>query len=232
MIDIHTHLLYGVDDGVKTLEESVKVLAAMEASGVETVFLTPHVARKRGFYQLKLFKTRFKEIQNAIKKENLKINIVLGSEIDDSKALLDDIEVAPSMNGTNVYMVDFGMKRTNIEEIVYECSVRGIHIIVAHPERYYYADLEMLKEVKKAGGLLQVSAPHLLKMGNKKAQKLARKLLKEDMIDFIGSDTHRLTNDLSVMEKAYRYVAKKKGDECAYKLFYMNAKALMCEYHE
>ncbi len=232
MIDIHTHILYGVDDGSKSLEESLAMLKGMEESGVKVVFLTPHVARKRGYYDIPIFKERFNEIKKAAQSQGLKIKLCLGSEVDESDNLFEDLDQAPNMNGTNVYMVDFGMRKTNIEEIVYESLVKGIPIIVAHPERYFYVDFEMLKAIKKAGALFQVSAPHLIKLGNKDAQKLAQKLLKEDLIDFIGSDTHHQHNDLSVMKKAYKYVVKKKGKDVADKLFYMNAKALMCDYDD
>ncbi len=232
MIDIHTHLMPGVDDGVKTVEEALECLKAMEENGVEAVFLTPHVAKKRRYYKLDVFHERFALIQEALKAEKRSINVYLGSEIDESDGLFEDIEKAPSMNGTNVYMIDYGMREANIEESIYECLVRGVHVIVAHPERLDYLDFKRLKAIKAEGALFQVSAPHLIKMGDRRAQKMARKLLKEDLIDFVASDTHSSHNRMDIMAKAYRYVKKKKGADVAHKIFYMNAKALMCDYRD
>ena len=232
MIDIHTHLLYGVDDGVESLDEAIAILTRFEEQGVEHVFLTPHVAKERGYYQLDKFKTRFKKLREAIQDNKLSIKVHLGSEIDESDQLFDDIEISPSMNGTNVYMIDFGCREVDIEAIVKDYTAQGIHVIVAHPERYHYVSYKTLKAIKHAGGLFQVSAAPLAKLGSRREKRLAKRLLKAEMIDFVGSDTHSIDNPLDIMDQAYAEVKRLKGPVVAHRIFMLNAKALLCQYSE
>lgn len=222
MIDIHTHLLPGLDDGSSDLEESLTMLKAMAENGVTDLFLTSHVAPRRGFLNDKLTLQEaflsFKEQAKAIP-----VNLYLGSEIDQEKDLESLLEVSPTMNETSFVMIDFGMRKVDIEDIVYELKIKGYKVIIAHPERYFYTSYEDLVHLKKQGVFFQVSAPHLVKEGSKEAQKKALRLLKEDLIDFIGSDTHHTGNE-DVMARAYKVVQKKKDEETAQKLFYENAK--------
>jgi tyrosine-protein phosphatase YwqE len=126
------------------------------------------------------------------------------------------------MNHSSFVLIDFGMRKVDIEEILYELKIKGYKVIIAHPERYFYTSYEDLVRLKKQGAYFQVSAPHLIKEGSKEAQKKALRLLKEDLIDFIGSDSHGLST-VDAMEKAYKMVAKKKDEATAKKLFYDNA---------
>ena len=227
MIDIHSHILYGVDDGAKTVDESLAMIKACFNHGINILFLTPHVAPKRGYMNTDSFIPRFNELKKLVKKEGISIKLLLGAEIDYSNQLEAYLKPEFSMNQSGVYMVDFGISSVPLDEIIYELSVKKIPIILAHPERYFYSNFELLKKVKEVGGMFQVSAANLLKGSPKKVNKLAKKLLKEDMIDFIGSDAHHSSNNLEAMELAYRYVVKKKGKQVANDLFYENAKRVL-----
>lgn len=222
MIDIHTHLLPGLDDGATDLEESLTMLKNMAASGITDLFLTSHVAPRRGFLN---DKETLKNAYLAFKEhaKDIPVNLYLGSEVDQEKDLDLLLEASPTMNETDFVMIDFGMRKVDIEEIVYELKIKGYKIIIAHPERYFYTSYEDLVRLKKQGVYFQVSAPHLVKEGSKDAQKKALRLLKEDLIDFIGSDTHHTGNE-DVMARAYKLVQKKKDEATARKLFYENAK--------
>jgi protein-tyrosine phosphatase len=228
MIDVHTHIMPNVDDGAKSLEESLKLLNGLSQTGVTHVFLTPHVAKKRGYFETKeTFTDHFNALCDAAKA--IPIKLLLGSEVDESDDLIDVLSTAHTMNESNFVLIDFGMRKCDIEDVVYECQIKGYKVIVAHPERYFYTSMDVLRRLKKQGAYFQVSAPHLIKLGHKDAQKKAKQLLNENLIDFIGSDIHRDGIVMNAMEKAYKVIEKKKGQAVADALCYLNAKKYLVD---
>ena len=227
MIDIHAHVLPGVDDGVVDLEESLAMLKNYEQAGVRAVFATSHVAPKRGYANTReRLEKALERVRHAAQEANIDVTLYLGAEIDNHPQLANVLQQAPSLNDSRVVLLDFGMKQADIEEVCYELSLRDYTVIVAHPERYFYITMEAIRRLKKQGVLMQVSAPHLIKRGSKDAQKIARKMLKEGLIDFVASDAHRAKGmPGDVMKKAYQYVQKKAGTVQAERLFSENAKS-------
>ena len=227
MIDIHTHILPGVDDGVQRLEESLQILKAFEASGVKTVFVTPHVAPKRGYLNTTESLTPgFESLVKATIQEGINVDLILASEIDEADDMYQLLDSIPRMNDHTV-MVDFGMRKADIESVIYELKVRGYQTIIAHPERLFYMTIEQVRNLKKQGALMQVSAPHLIKYGSISAQKLAMKMLKEQLIDFVGTDIHQSSFLDDALEKAYKVVKKKVGEGYAALIFNDNAARLL-----
>lgn len=219
MIDTHSHLLPAVDDGVQNEEDALKVLKTYSDDGVKGVCLTPHYALLRGFHEEKAFyESRFESLKKAVKDAGIEIKLYLGSEIDEYDNLEGLIQKSHTLNGSNYVLIDFGMRKAEIEEIAYTLKMKGYHTVVAHPERYRYMDLSAWKRVRKEGALLQVSASHLIKEGSKRSQKVALEFLKEDMIDLVASDIHS-PMDAHAMAKAYKFVKKKKDEATAERLF-------------
>ncbi len=222
MIDIHNHILFNVDDGVKRLEDSIAILKSYEQMGVKAVMVTPHYAPKRGYYKTpSALNEQFLKLKQAALEANLKVTLFLGSEIDWSEKYLDEVAFAPSLNGTNYVLMDFGAGSPDIEEVVYELGLRNYKVVIAHAERYPSMTLEKWKRVKKVGGIIQVNAKHLMKLGTKSAQKWAKLFLKEEMIDIVASDLHRKEN-VEHLKKAYKTVAKKTSENYAKQLFANN----------
>lgn len=227
MIDTHTHLLPAVDDGVQNEADALKVLKTYSDDGVKGVCLTPHYALLRGFHEDKsYYASRFETLKKAVKDAGIGIDLYLGSEIDEYDNLEALIEEAHTMNGSNYVLIDFGMRKAEIEEIVYTLKVKGYHTVVAHPERYRYMDISAWKKVRREGGLLQVSASHLIKEGSRRSQKVALEFLKEGMIDLVASDIHSPLES-HAMGKAYAFVKKKKDIATAERLFFTTPKKVL-----
>lgn len=227
MIDTHTHILPAVDDGVQNIDDALTMLKKLKETGVEAVCLTPHYALLRGFHEKKTFyEARFEALNTSVKEAGIGIELYLGSEIDEYDELEHLIEQAHTLNGTRHVLIDFGMRKTQIDEIVYTLKMKGYETVVAHPERYRYMTLGDWRKVRREGGLLQVSASHLIKEGSKSSQKMACDLLKEDLIDLVASDIHSLTHT-HVMKKAYTHVKKKKDIKTADRLFVETPKKVL-----
>ncbi|MFW6298846.1 MAG: tyrosine-protein phosphatase [Bacillota bacterium] len=227
MIDTHSHLLPAVDDGIQNEEDTLKVLKAYSEDGVKGVCLTPHYALLRGFHEDKAYyESRFEALKKTVKDAGIEIDLYLGSEIDEYDNLESLIKQAHTMNGTEYVLIDFGMRHAEIDEIVYTLKMKGYCTIIAHPERYRYMDHSAWKKVRKEGGLLQVSASHLIKEGSKHSQKVALDFLKDDMIDLVASDIHNPV-DSHALAKAYKFVKKKKDKATAERLFVTTPKKVL-----
>ena len=209
MIDIHSHILPYVDDGSKGKESSIKMLKDLCDIGVTDVFLTPHY---RGKYNLE--KDQILEIFNQFKEDakGVPINLYIGREINiDNYSIEKSIkgDLLP-LNGTKYVLIEFHYHNYfDIVEAVYMLVNKGYIPIVAHPERYEYLEFEDIEEIKSIGGLIQINASSLI-----------RKLIKEDLVDFVASDHHDFR--ALYLADARKVVEKKFGKDVAEDLFYNN----------
>ncbi|MFU8793650.1 MAG: tyrosine-protein phosphatase [Acholeplasmataceae bacterium] len=227
MIDIHTHILYGVDDGAKNIETSIQMLQALSIEGIKKVVCTPHVAPSRNFnHSKKHIEDRFDMLKNSCKEQGIDMDLFLGAEVDENDQLHDIISQGFTLNQSKYVLIDFGMRQSDICEIIYELNVLGYQTIVAHPERYKHLSLMQLTDIKKEGALFQVTANNLIRPKCRKTKKRAKWLLKTDMIDVIASDTHVVDHTQS-MRKAYHLIARKKGEVTAKKLFIDNPNMIL-----
>ncbi len=223
MIDIHTHILFDLDDGCKTIEDSLRTLRNAESVGVTDIICTPHCSTKRGFdFNKEKLIQNYNILQQKIKEENININIYLGSEVDDGRSMFDRLKnnSCVMLNDTKYILVDFGFSNTDIDEVLYELIVLGYKPIVAHPERYKDKELNQIKKWKKTGALIQLDVDSLFK--GKQTVKFFKEIIKHQLADFIASDTHGQDDSYTNMKKAYDYVQKKSSLEYAEKLFIHN----------
>lgn len=194
MIDIHSHILCGVDDGSQSIEESVKMLQAAKEIGFDKIIATPHVMRA-GYNKDKL-KDAFKQV--SYEAEKIGIELHQGYEYN-CYALNDDgIENALKYctEGTKTILLEF--KSTvgfpaNWESIVMNLQREGADIIIAHPERYrqVHNNVEKIMYSVEMGCKLQLDGLSLIEPGfMNKTKKCAKKLLESGIISYIASDAH------------------------------------------
>ena len=211
--DWHSHILPGVDDGIKTMEDSLGVLRAYEELGFKKVWLTPHIMEdypntpadlRSRFEELKRAWTGNVEIKLAAEnmldslfEERLEANDLLPIGDDGSHLLVE----------TSYYTPPYGM-----DEMLEKIRQKGYFTILAHPERYRYMEKADYKRYKEMGLLFQMNFVSLVGGYGETAQKKAEWLLSEGMIDLTGSDVHRLQSTLAMVNKApsskilFRYI--------------------------
>ena len=167
MFDIHTHILYGVDDGADSIETSTYLLNQARDNEINKILLTPHqnVELKRSEELIKRF--------NSFKKEfkYIDIDLYLGAEIYYYPKMIDDLDnnILLTLNNTKYVLVEFSTRmETDIASIIYDLNIRGYKPIVAHIERYRYLKLEDYDDIKAQGALIQVNTKSFLNKGYKK----------------------------------------------------------------
>ena len=199
--DIHSHVIWGVDDGSQTEDETKELLTLEREEGVRVVFATPHYGIENGYAPDKTtVGSRYQELSEHLFFSSFGIKVKLGNEWYCSDEIVERIRrgEAYSMNETDWYMVEFleWGEITEPADVILrrlkKMKDNGIKTILAHPERYkaIQRDWDLAKRICDLGVLLQVNAYDLFLNKNDETRKLAQWMAKEEMISFIGSDMH------------------------------------------
>lgn len=196
MVDLHSHILPGVDDGAKTPDEAVALLREELAGGVERIALTPHFNAERSTVEAFCRKREaaFGQLQAAVSGAGLEVELKLGAEVFFSSEL-PQLELEPlCLAGTPYLLVEFSPSFYPMwaKDIFYELQLRGMAPILAHVERYPYmlSDPRRLYELACAGVLMQVNAGSLVKGGSRAG--MLQKLLRWGLVQLISTDTHSM----------------------------------------
>ena len=193
MFDIHTHILPYIDDGSSSLEESIEMIEDSINQGIKDIILTPHfdIYQEKCNHNIDYFE-EFQNFKKEVEKRNIEVNLYLGNEIYYTPKVykyLKEKKIFP-LGNTNKVLIEFSFTNEikNIEDIIYEFKIEGYEVIIAHVERYNYANYKLIKSWKEKGALIQVNASSFYE--TQKQKRLAKKLLKNNLIDYIASDTH------------------------------------------
>ncbi len=211
MVDIHSHILFGVDDGAPAYEESVKMLKEAKKAGFHTIIATPHV-RKPNFD-----KGPVRESMAQLKPvaESLGIKLIQGYEYNIGSLADDGIDGALRFctEGTKTILLEMNGNQvaSNWERIVIHFQQEGADVIIAHPERYInlYGNREMISRMLEVGCKLQVDLAVMLERSFlNKEKKCAKQLLESGAVRWCASDAHR-AEDYKFFAEAFG----KFGDE-------------------
>ena len=191
-VDIHSHILPGIDDGAKNIEESLALISEMKKMGFSKIIGTPHTYQ--GLYNNtnKTIKDSYDLLERNLK-EKIKIDYASEYMIDES--LLEKIENKSLLTIDNNHILvemSFISEPNNLHEIIFQLLLNNYTPILAHPERYsfLFQNFKKYYELKKIGCKFQINLLSVTGYYGKEVVKIADKLLKNSMIDFVGSDIH------------------------------------------
>lgn len=230
-IDIHTHILPGVDDGSKSIDESIEIINYLSEQGITEFVLTSHYIKDSNYN--KNVKTRTKILKDLTKKLNNKnIKLYLGNEVyicDEVIDLLNKQEIA-TLNNTKYMLIELPLTNyiRNLQNILCELNDNKIVPIIAHPERYKFLqkDKKRIKELLQYNCLLQCNIDSLVDKYGKSARKVMKWLLKNDLVSFVATDTHYV-GDSKKLEKAYKKLKKLVKEDKYNELVYLNPKKML-----
>ena len=217
MKDLHSHFLYGVDDGAKTLEETKEMLQNAKNNGVTDIVFTPHyIDESKYISEVSKNKNLIDEIKPIADKLN--INIYLGNEVYISNNIINlKRENKLTTIAQSRYMlieIPMHSKINEIKSIFFSLINEGIVPILAHPERYeaYYKDFDFFYELKSMGVLMQINFVSLVGLYGNHAKYMAKKLLKLGLVSFVGSDIHHPDNRYNYLKRAEKIILKSVGE--------------------
>lgn len=238
MIDIHSHIVFGVDDGPKSKQESKALLTEAYRQGVRTIVSTSH--RRKGMFETpeETIATNFQEVKELAKEVAPDLNILYGAEIYYTHDVLEKLEkqVIPSLNGTRYALIEFSMATPyrEIHTALSNVLMLGITPVVAHIERYHELENneKRVKELIDMGCYTQINSSSILKpklFGDKYKfmKKRARYFLERDLVHFVASDMHNLDQRPPYMKEAYEIVSKQYGERKARELFIENSRFIL-----
>lgn len=227
LIDLHTHILFDVDDGSQDIDTSLLMIQKEIADGTTHVILTPHVQSRPQKVERSVHHERFKLLQERVKEEGLAIELYLGAEVLYRSHLEPDWSEL-TLSGTKYILLEFSMHEPSpVEDVVYDLTRMGYIPIVAHVERYPYVDFQLMKTIKDLGALIQVNTTSILGLDQKVHKKHPLKMLKEGLVDIIASDTHHITYREPNLLDCYLYLKKYFPEDVLQMWFYRNPKQVI-----
>ena len=234
MIDIHSHLIYGVDDGSKSIETSLKILDDLSKNGITDIILTPHYITDTNYVSSKTENiTKFLELKREVKKQGININIYLGNEIYIDPNILELIKENKmcTLNNSEYILVELPMSGNypDYQEIFSDLIKIGFKVVLAHPERYaaFQKDYSKVLEMVDMGVLLQCNIDSITGYYGNNAKKTIKRILKDKLVTFVGTDIHSVKNDYSYLEKAKNKFKKYLTDEEIEDIFVNNPKRII-----
>lgn len=235
--DIHTHLLPGVDDGAKSMDEALDLVTMAWNNGTRTIFLTPHYRGKYKRNSPAFLKEKFEEFSQRVHQQLPEMNLYLGSEIHYQADIPDKLmgEEVLTMNESGFILLEFSQNSWKSQVLYAVSDVLGCGLtpIIAHAERYdiFRKDATLADEVLQMGAKIQLNADSVMGKHGFLVKHYCRKLLKAGKVDFIASDAHDLTSRTPILRECFLHIHKKYGAENAAALFYHNAQNVITDTH-
>lgn len=238
MIDIHSHIVFDVDDGPKTIEDSRALLEESYRQGVRTIISTSH--RRKGMFETPEAKIEenFKQVQELAKEIADDLTILYGAEIYYTSDILDKLEQGkiPRLADSQYALIEFSMimPYKEIHTALSNVLRLGVTPVVAHIERYHCLenDEKKVRDLINMGCYTQINSSSVLKpklFGDtyKFMKKRAQFFLEKDLVHFVASDMHNLDPRPPYMQEAYQIISKKYGESHAEQLFRKNQELLL-----
>ncbi|MDD3414342.1 MAG: capsular biosynthesis protein [Bacteroidia bacterium] len=228
LTDMHCHLIPGVDDGAAD-ERTAKQMLQMEyADGVRRIIATPHY--RRGMFEtpMETILKQFKVLQDLAAQVADDLQVELGCEyhshLEMTEAML--VHERPTLASSPYVLVEFSSRHTyrNLWNQVCSLQQEGFEPIIAHIERYpcLREHPERLHDLADQGIFLQVNAGSILGEDGMGVKRFCKRLLQEELIDFVASDAHDTDKRRPNLGKCAEYVTKKMGSNYAQQLFQKN----------
>lgn len=232
MIDIHNHLLIGVDDGPQTDQDALDLLKQAEKNGITDVIVTPHHKSGNFINQKEQILSEMKILEEIIKAHHVNIKVHPGQEIRIYGDLVNDLEggLNISLNHSNYVLVEFSFTEIPhyIEQLLFDLQMKGYTPIIAHPERYKFLqeNPQRLYDFIEQGALAQVTAGAVVGRLGEGLKVKSIEMIKNYLIHIIGSDAHHSLNRPFLLKEAYAVIEEELGSSYVEYLQY-NAKAIL-----
>ena len=224
MLDIHSHILWGLDDGAQDIETSLELARMAAENGTTSIFGTPHVLASSQHITWKIITDKTAQLNEEIKKQGINLTVYPGAELEmnwDMLDLIKDDRADYCLAGSEYILVELPFQTIPLyaDDFIFQMQLRGKQPIIAHPARHeklmHHPEI-LLKWLDK-GVLLQCNSGSFTGYFGKHVQANAQRLLANNMLHFIGSDAHKMegrNTDLTGVEKEIQKLAgKEKAEE-------------------
>ena len=216
--DIHSHVIWGVDDGAETKEETFRMLREAAEDGIDRIICTPHVTPGVYEFPMERFLENFAEATEYIRKEGLPLQLFYGAELlwtEMTPRLLRERQVA-TMAGTSYAMIEFSPtdRQDKIFDALQKVARAGFIPIIAHMERYpAIREIEQVQEMKsRFRAMVQINARSLTRKQPFFRRGFFDGIFKEGLVDFVATDTHGMPGRETCMRAGMTALKEKYGE--------------------
>ncbi len=206
--DVHSHLLPGIDDGVKNIEESIEVIQYLSSLGFKKLITTPHIMSDYYKNTPEIIREKLDEVRVAITAAHIPIEIEAAAEyyLDEIfyKKIINEEELLTFGKNHILFETSFTVEPMLLKEVLFKLNSNGYIPVFAHPERYQYLheNKQLLNDLIDQGLLFQLNILSLTGYYSKQVQKMAEQLINRNAIAFVGSDCHNIMQARE-LKKAY-----------------------------
>lgn len=230
MIDIHTHILPGLDDGARDFDEACTMAEMALSSGVKALIVTPHSNDEYGYKNedSDALRRHFKHFQEILKQERLPLTVYPGMEVLASMDIVEKMKTGRlwTLNGSRYVLVEFAFEEEAwwMDHVLMDMKHGGFVPIIAHPERYSCVQEQpnLLLDWWMKGCYAQMNKGSILGRFGRHAEKTADLFLKHYLYSFIASDAHRRNMRTTDMRQVKTYMDKHYSKEYSNLLFEVN----------
>lgn len=228
LIDIHSHILPAVDDGAKSMEESLGMLRIAKENAICTIIVTPHNKPGRHNVHTPSMNAYMKQLQEQMNRIGLSIELIGGNELYYRMELAQELHggVARTMADSRYVLVEFGpmVDYDYLRNGVYDLLSEGYFPIIAHVERYQCLSdhVDRIGDLSGMGAYIQVNAGSVMGDVGFKIKNFTRKLLKQELVHFVATDAHDTKKRAPELKKCADYIARKYGQGYAEDIFQNN----------
>lgn len=208
-VDIHSHLLPGIDDGAKSLEEAERIIVSFSKLGYRKLVTTPHIMSDAYQNTPHIIHEKLALLNAHLHRQNITVEVEAAAEyyVDEKllKMLASDEPLLTFGNRYLLFETNFMNEPFNLKEFIFNATTKGYKPVLAHPERYLYLqdNLSKAEDLLNRGVLFQVNISSLTGLYSKMAQLTAHKLIDRGWIHWLGSDCHQLQH-VALIEEARR----------------------------
>ena len=229
MIDIHCHILPGIDDGPKTIEESVLMAKMAAEDGITSIVATPHINFE--LTDPEKIKNMVRELNQRLVEEGIGISVFPGADV---SAVIDPALLSVyTVNGSRYVLVEFphGHIPASARQKVFSLVTAGLRPIVTHPERNrsVIANPDLISGLIDSGALVQVTAGSITGEFGRQVSKCAEKLLVKGFVHFIATDAHSSIRRPPLLSEAVRMAGRVVGEQAALALVRQNPEAVISD---
>jgi tyrosine-protein phosphatase YwqE len=211
---MHSHLLAGLDDGVKSHEEALLLVQHFSRLGYKKLITTPHIMSDYYRNEPDQIRAKLKEFNAVLEANQVPVSLEAAAEYYLDETLIANINNEKQLLtfGSNhlLFETNFFSEPFQLNEFVFNAITRGYKPILAHPERYQYMTIQKAEDLKARGVLLQLNIPSVVGFYGKPVERMAIKLIEAGIIDLLGSDCHNLLQ-LKALEDALQNKNFKKA---------------------
>jgi len=227
LIDLHCHILPGIDDGAQTIDDSIELAKAAVDEGITHILATPHHRSHSWINEKHKVQTLVDEVQNEIDQQDIPLTLFPGQEVRIHGDILENIdknEIQLIDEQEQYVLIEFPTSTvpTYTERLFFDMQSNGITPIIVHPERNHAIaeEPDILKNLVEKGALAQLTAVSYTGGLGNKIQKLSKQLIDAKLVHFIASDAHNTSSRPFYMKEAMNLLEKEYG------------KTKVSEYHE